>query len=91
MVIMVCKFSCNETFFFDLLYVLFSESYAESNCYYRKISKFKKLYELLDDLGSVNIKIADLGNACWEVIIQFFLNNICLYIFSTRRIENQLF
>ncbi|XP_015370713.1 PREDICTED: SRSF protein kinase 1-like, partial [Diuraphis noxia] len=43
-----------------------SESYAESNCYFRKISKFKKLYELLDDLGSVNIKIADLGNACWE-------------------------
>ncbi|XP_060858573.1 SRSF protein kinase 3-like isoform X1 [Metopolophium dirhodum] len=43
-----------------------SESYAESNCYFRKISKFKRLYELLDDLGSVNIKIADLGNACWE-------------------------
>lgn len=51
------------------LFFYFLESYAESNCYYRKISKFKRLYELLDDLGSVNIKIADLGNACWEVII----------------------
>lgn len=51
----------------------FLESYAESNCYFRKISKFKRLYELLDDLGSVNIKIADLGNACWEVIIYYYI------------------
>ncbi|XP_050530551.1 SRSF protein kinase 2-like isoform X2 [Daktulosphaira vitifoliae] len=43
-----------------------TESYIESSCYYRKISKFKRLYELLDDLGSLNIKIADLGNSCWE-------------------------
>lgn len=48
----------------------FTDGYAESN-YYRKMPKFKKLYELLDDIGSVNIKIADLGNACWEVIIKF--------------------
>lgn len=50
-------------------YYYFPESYAESNCYYRKLNKFKRLYEFLDDLGSVNIKIADLGNACFEVII----------------------
>lgn len=58
---------------FFLFLFLYTESYAESNCYYRKIIKFKRLYELLDDLGSVNIKIADLGNACWEVIIVHML------------------
>jgi len=56
--------------------VFYLESYAESNCYFRKISKFKRLYELLDDLGSVNIKIADLGNACWEVIIIYYILTI---------------
>lgn len=54
-------------------------NYAESN-YFRKVNKFKKLYELLDDMGSVNIKIADLGNACWEVIIM--LSKLYLHVYN---------
>lgn len=53
----------------------FTDNYAESN-YFRKMIKFKKLYELLDDMGSVNIKIADLGNACWEVNIKLSIYSI---------------
>ncbi|VVC36519.1 Protein kinase domain,Protein kinase-like domain,Protein kinase, ATP binding site,Serine/threonine- [Cinara cedri] len=41
-------------------------SYIESSNYFRKLSKYKKLYELLDDLGGISVKIADLGNSCWE-------------------------
>lgn len=50
-------------------FLFFSESFIESSNYYRKMSKYKRLYELLDDLGGITVKIADLGNSCWEVML----------------------